>query len=462
MEQGMDAHAAPGGRTRMRRVLRALLGLVIVVAVLAAALIAGMLIANRKDQPLSAEARALDALVASARRPAPADDAAAGLAALGAVSVGDASDPMAAIKAAERDEAMRRASRGGRLDDALDACAQRPITADCARRLADTEADIPAWVARERAMFDAYRRVLSRRGWYEPPPPADPAGWMPPPVQPAFEGQFLLLAQAMVDASAGRAGEVRSALDADAAFWRAGLARAPTLIAKMVAARALQRNFDLGALALQRLPQAALGAAIPPSWTRELTPEERSLLRALAWEWKLTSNFTHAQFDEAQYELRRKYDTGNPTLRPLFKPQATSNGSARLMHRIVRANAAPYPRLKAAQRELYAEVERESRFPISIYNPVGRILGSIAAPGYTDYGSRIADLEARRRAALAAVELHRRGIASSAAAAALADVPLRNPYTGRAFEWSESASCIRIGGIGRVDGDGCVSYVPPP
>jgi hypothetical protein len=467
MEQVMEAPVAPARPGRMRRVLRMLMWAAIGVLVLILALAAGVLLVNRNDQAPSVEAQALEAMVASARRPRSDDDAIAGLAALSTRPaplpvMATPETPATLDAAAERERADRRTSRGERLDDAFAACAARPIASDCARRLAEAEPDMPAWIARESALLESYRRLLPRRGWYEPPPPADPAAWRPPPVQGAFDGQYVLLAQAFVDARAGHGAAVRDALEADAAFWRAGLAAAPTLITKMVATAALRRNFDLGALALQRLPRDVVAAAIPPAWTRELTPDERSLLPALAWEWKQSREFMRAMHEGGSEDMRRKYGAGDASANVLFKPQATSNAKARLMHRIAHANAAPYPELQRAQRALYAQVERESRPYASIYNPIGRILSAIAVPGYVDYGSRIADLEARRRAALAVVALHRSQVPAADVPTALATAAQRNPYTGGPFAWNAPASCVRIGGIGRMDGDGCIPYAPAP
>lgn len=461
MGQGMGMPIAPG-RTRkaMPRALRALLWVALAIALLVLVLAAVVLLVNRRDEAPSADARALEAIVASARPVDPADDALAGLASLGATAVEHAGPHAAArlVDAAGRDARSRRAARGERLDDALGACSARRD--DCASLLDAAEPDMPAWIARESALLEDYRRVLPRRGWHEGPPPRSPIDWRPAPLSRALQAQELVLMQAFVDAGAGDAAAVREALEADARFWRGGLAGADTLVTKMVATAAVQRNLALGALAVQRLPATAIAAATPPAWKLPVSASERSLLEVLAWEWKLGDHFMRRTDADARAKLQARGADG-PAFNALFKPQATSNANAALMRRIADASGAPYPQLQRSLQRLDAWIEDRTRFPYSIYNPVGRILGSIAPPAYADYGRRLADLEARRRAVLAVLGLHAAGIAAAQLPSALASSTHRNPYTGRAFAWDAAASCVRIGGIDRVAGRGCVAYLPP-
>lgn len=459
MEQVMEMPPARAAGRRITRALRVLLWIALAIVLLAAALAAMVLLVNRRDQAPSKDARALEAIVASARPVAPADDALAGLAALGVAAFEriDPADPKALRDASAEDDRARRAARGARLDAALGACNARDVA--CARLLAAAEPDMPAWIARESELLAAYRGVLPRRGWYEAPPPVRVEDAPSPRVGKAMVGQQLLLAQVLVDAGNGRVDAVRDALDADARFWRAGLAGSRTLITKMVAARALQRNLDIGAQALQRLPVESVGAAVPPAWRQPVTTRERSLATTLAWEWKFNDNYMkHLHLDAER--TRRVRDAGAPSTTWVFKPQATSNAGAARMRRIAAASEAPYGRMRGAMRQLRADVESEGRFPYSLYNPAGRILGAIAAPAYLDYATRVADLEARRRAVLAVAGLHAAGIPPADVPQALAASPHRNPYTGHPFAWDATAACVRIGGLDRIEGRGCVAYGP--
>lgn len=446
--------------TRPRERLPAALRLLLwALGALAMLLIGVVFWVNRADEAPSADARALEAIVASARPVSAADDAIAGLAALGTLRVEATapSDANGKVAAAASDEAAMRTSRGTRLHAAFNVCT--PRRDDCPSLVAAAEPDMPAWIARNSALLAGYRRVLSRRGWYEAPPPENFDAWSPPGVGTAMEGQRLLLSQAMLDARAGRADAVRDALQADAAFWRAGLAGTRTLIGKMTAARAVQRNLDMGAWAIARLPAERVADAIPVAWNAPFTPAERSLLPALAWEWKSSDNHMHRLYRDARDGL---HERDAPAINPLFKPQATSNRHARALRRIAQANGTEHAQLERAMRRLRAEIEDETRYPYSLYNPIGRILGSIALPAYGDYGGRVADLEARRRAVLAVADLHRNGIARAHVQSALNASTYRNPYDGRPFVWDAGPGCVRIGGIDRIEGRSCIAYAAIP
>lgn len=457
MEQGMDAAAAPQRRSWMRRAVRALLWALLAMAALLALVAAVVLWMNRRDEAPSEDVRALQALLASAKPVAGEDDALAGITALGALRTRspDASLTGAAMR---RNSAEERASRGDAVDAALRSC-ESPDGA-CTALLAAAEPELAGWIERERALLDGYIALLPRRGWYEPLPPARLEAFELSAFGAVTEAQRLLHAQALIDARAGRVDAVRDALAADLGFWRAALAGSRTLIARMVAARAVQRNFEAGAHALARLPDGAVDSVVPAGWRVPITPQERSLHAALAWEWQLGDNAVRSVYGDQSKALRQREPRASLT--PLFKLQATSNANAAMMRRAAQAYDVPYPRLRESLRRLDADVERQARWPISLYNPIGRILGAIAAPALTGYGQRLADLEGQRRALLAVVELHRHRTGAAQVPARLADSALRDPYTGAAFEWDAGASCVRARGLDRSHGRRCLHYGVAP
>lgn len=454
MEQTMDAGAQVRRPGLARRMLRALLWTLAVLTALAALLAAVVLWMNRADEAPSADARALEALVASARPVAPADDALAALVALEALRAPAGKEASADARHGAR-PAFRRSDA---LDAAFRAC-DAP-EGDCAALLAAAEADMPAWIAREQALLDGYRRSLPRRGWYEPPPPATLEAWEVAQLGTAIEAQRLHHVRILLDARAGDVAAVREALDADFAFWRAALAGSRTLITKMVATRALHRHFEFGAHALARLPAGTADAAMPSGWGRAFTPTERSVRAALAWEWKLGANALRDLNTTQQAQLRSR----NPkaSLHPLLKLQATSNRAAARMQRIARTFDVPHAQLPDALRVLDAEIQADTRWPYSVYNPVGRILDAIAAPAYFDYGLRVADLEGQRRAAMAVAALHRAQVPATRVADVLAASEQRDPYTGAAFAWAPGAQCVRTAGRDRAYGRRCLFYGRAP
>lgn len=440
MDTKTDPQGAGRGRGPKRRALRWLgwaAGLVLLAAGGLAAVLAAV---NLRDEPASADVHALESVLATAR-PVPADDdAVAGMVSLAA----GRPDPTAADAGRESDA----------VDAAFGAC-DAPAGA-CAALLAEAEPRLPARIARDRALLDGYRALLGRRGWYEPLPPPDRPVGNAPPMGAVMAAQRLHLAQALLDARAGDVAAVRAALEADLRFWRGALAGSRTLMTKMVAARAVARHLEIGLLALERLPPSDAVAAVPPAWSEPLTAAERSLLPALASEWKTGDALM--RWSQGR-EVRARGEAAS--LAWLFKLQATSNRTAWLMHRTAQVYGAPYREIPEGRRRLQTEVDERMRPVVPLYNPVGHALSSIAMPAYTSYGPRVTDLEALRRASLAVVGLHADGVPPAAAGAALAASAARDPYTGRAFEWDAPAGCVRFTRLDPAPGRGCIPYAPP-
>ncbi|HEY4556547.1 MAG TPA: hypothetical protein VIG68_08995, partial [Lysobacter sp.] len=290
----------------------------------------------------------------------------------------------------------------------------------------DAHLDAGAWhLAR-------YEALLARTGWRESIP-ADVDAPLPS-YSHVLAAQKLFLLDAWRHARLGDADAVRDRLDRDARFWRRVLARSDLLISRMIAAAALRRNFAYGSLALRELPSARIGDAIPAGWTHALTDDERSMLRAMAGEWRWTSSAMRRMARDA----RGSTNPGDRAGAPVFQLQDTINRSAGFAVRFADASRMPYPRLKQA----LASTTRTSA--VSAYNPVGAILASIGPPAYTNYALRVADLEGLRRAALATARLRANGIAATDVPRALAELPasLSDPYTGRPLQWDAQARVI--------------------
>lgn len=445
MDETMGTQAAQAaqaaGATRARRVLKGFAWTLLALAVAAIAVVAGMAWVNRDDRGPSEDVRALRAALA-AKGPVPAhDDAYAALVALGHVD---------RAATAGSGSGIARPRRGERIDAAVIAC-EMP-DADCPAALAAAERELAPWIARECGRLEAYRALLGRRGWYEPPPPdVDPMRWTAPPLGPVLEAQRLHLMQALLDARAGRVAVARDALEADMRFWRGALAGTRTLITRMIAAKAVRQNLRMGVHALARMPAGAVSTAVPAAWREPLTRAERSMLLPLAWEWALSDAHLRELEARTREENRAKGLSEHAT-KPFFKLQDTSNRGAARMRRIVAAHDVPYAGLRDSVARLGAELEDGTGFPIDLYNPIGRVLDAIAAPAYFDYGARVADLEAYRRAALAVAELHAAGVEPGARTRRLRASSWREPYAGEAFEWDAPAGCIRFRGLGRDRG----------
>ena len=92
----------------------------------------------------------------------------------------------------------------------------------------------------------------------------------------------------------GDADGVRKALDADLELWRLSLRDSSTVLGKMIAEGRFREHLAWGTLILRRLPSEARAAAIPASWRRPLSDEERSLARAFRGEWRYARNTMRA------------------------------------------------------------------------------------------------------------------------------------------------------------------------
>ena len=81
-----------------------------------------------------------------------------------------------------------------------------------------------------------------------------------------------------------------------------------------------------------------------------------------------------------------------------------------------------------------------------VRNPAGRVLVAIAAPQYSNYGTRIADLRNFAAATRLTIEARRRGVTGDALAQFVASAPadMRDVFSGNAFVYDAAAKRLRI------------------
>jgi hypothetical protein len=132
----------------------------------------------------------------------------------------------------------------------------------------------------------------------------------------------------------------------------------------------------------------------------------------------------------------------NQLAEPLFQPQATINAHAEYFSRLVAFLDVPLDRYGAAV-DRTAELAQQAFPRRTLYNVMGKILVGTGLASYEGYARRIGDVEGVRRAALAVVTMRTANVAPHDILAALATSPLRNPYTGRPFEWDGEAVVFR-------------------
>lgn len=449
-----------GGRVA-KGVGLAILALLMLPVVLYAALLA----INWSDRAPSADARRLQALV-DARPQVP--DAANGALYLLGLSVERGESPQdwaarrrdwlarfdpaappspATLPGRDFDQASVRQAYAEALGGACEAADRA-----CADALRDREARIDALLQDQDWLLQRYLALLAHPAWQEhiPSGPAAPL----PAYGHALAGQRLLFLQAWRQARHGDAAGVRDLLGRDARFWRMALASSDLLISKMIATAALERNFAFGTLALGGLPRDGVAAAVPAEWRREIGPEERSLLRALAGEWRwAVSTVRMSREGRIPGSPERQDDLRSRLAHSLLQVQDTSNRQATRMVRLVDTLDVPWDRYPQALAQARRDVAAaEPGWLDRVYNPIGRILASIAAPAYLDYPPRVADLEGQRRAALLVASLRADGVDEAGAPAAIAASPLRDPYTGGAFGWDGQARAVVFTGLQRAAG----------
>lgn len=147
---------------------------------------------------------------------------------------------------------------------------------ECAGALdAGASTQVRQWLSDEAWLLARYRELISLPGWYE----TIPRNGLLPRYQDIMNGQQLLLMQAWLAARQGDTSSVNQLLEQDLRFWRMVLRDADTLISKMIATAAMNRNFAVGNLVLRELgPSQA--RAVPAQWRIPLAEEERAMTRA--------------------------------------------------------------------------------------------------------------------------------------------------------------------------------------
>lgn len=329
----------------------------------------------------------------------------------------------------------------------------REVDRECARLLQMHHAVVRSWLQGEPWLAERYRTLLAFPEWREIAGPGPEIAELP--FDALLEGQKDHLLTAWVRAGAGDAIGVRQMLEDDMRFWRRSLAGADTLLSKMMAAVAIRRHFLWGSMILRRLPAGKVMAAVPPSWYVAVSDAERSMLRPLGGEWRVFSS--SAKFlrdspgtswmpaDELEWLEHAVVNFAKST----FQLQATSNRQAELMVAVADAVAVSYVQLPVAVRQMRLQEMKARQLNLwdGAYNLLGKIVLSEGASEWAKYVSPIADLEGIRRATLLLAQTRSEGVAASAVRERIMVSPVRDPYDGRSFAWSDAAQAIVFTGL---------------
>jgi hypothetical protein len=329
----------------------------------------------------------------------------------------------------------------------IDAC--KPGGTDCANAFTSGDRVFDQWLASEGWLLERYQALIALPGWWESAPFDVRAAL--PPYGLVVDGQRLLLLNARAMAARGDSVGARKLLEDDLRFWRTVLASSDILISKMIATAAINRHFELGSLIFRELEPGKAMSAVPANWSVEISESERSMRRCLVGEWMYMSAALR-DMDVDRYvkdESIFARSLGHLTA-PFYQPQDSINRSAEYlstMAEILSASLNQYEDSVNRAKEFMERTRNEALPPRSAYNIVGQVLEGIGAYDFGQYARRVTDVEGVRRAALVAVTLRAANVDPANVAAALAASSLRDPYTGRAFEWNKKYGTIVFRGL---------------
>ncbi len=129
----------------------------------------------------------------------------------------------------------------------------------------------------------------------------------------------------------------------------------------------------------------SMAALTPESWQMAFTAQELSLRQVLSGEWVYGNAIIEQTLldDDAVAQASISERLAWWLLKPLFQPQATRNQRAAML-------LAQADNTSTANTPWYSWV----------YNPVGKILNSLAQPDYAHYQQRLGALEQLRQQAI--------------------------------------------------------------
>jgi len=330
-----------------------------------------------------------------------------------------------------------------------------PITiTDCIEWAERHEAVLKRLRVANALRLERYERALRMRGWNR----LYPAGFETPVLSPhvASLHRNLIagdLANALDAGDAAGQSNALARLAVAVGFWQRVARHPPDLFSVMIASAEIEGAHRLAGNLLDRA-SSPVDSRLDAELGQVLQP-----LGAVGWQQALAfeySTFVHAVSNEMpgmwgifRRCLTRSSSDGcikNLAMGSAFVPQATFNLHAKnfeAMQRWLEADARGIERARAVySAELESDFVRLDDARVALrqmaYNYTGRILASIAIPA-SDWGLRVHDREALRRMLLIKRAAVREAVPESAMPEFLDGQPaaLRNPYSGRAFEWDE-------------------------
>lgn len=456
-------------RSPIARIARISLRVVGVVALLMLAILLASFAANLHDQPLNAEAKALFALPANPYSPnenlyisMAGFDASA---AQSVVTTGEAriSEYNQGLdwRLAHPTELAAHATETdpGKLkfSDTGDLCSspQSSVWAETKKH----RLDIAALMSTNQELFQRYLALHRLLGYHETARPSHLAPFyvVPSPVRCLF---LFDIANRIQTGSLQQQRAAIEELSQDLHTWMAMLQGDGALLSKMLAAALLHR--DLMVLADLVTDPSSDMMLFDEKQTGVLTPfpiKDWSIGNAFGAEFRamapLYGQLTSATWatsgtDEARVTWWQRLEIAFQM--HFFKINATENLIARQMVQLTTL-AVSDPHGFSLARDEYRSwlTENESlHSPSVLFNPVGKILVSIAKPTYEDYPLRAYDVAAFQRLVYLAYQIRRQGIELAEIPTFLVQHPewSTHPVNGTPFRWNAQSQELKVDPVG--------------
>jgi len=319
--------------------------------------------------------------------------------------------------------------------------------------------DIVALLSTNQELFQRYLGLHRLRGYHETARPSylAPFYLVPPPVRCLF---LLDIANRIQTGSLEHKRAAIEDLSQDLRMWKLMMQGDGALISKMIAAASLHRDLMVLAEAVSdpdtdTMPfEGEQGAVLMPfptmDWNignafgaefRAMVPLYGQMTSA-AWAMSGTDEARVTWWQRLWLAYQMQF----------FKYNATENLSARQMVQLTKLAVSDPQRFSVAREEYRAWLkDYEGLYsPRTLFNPVGKILVSIAAPAYEEYLTRAYDVAAFQRLVYLAYQIRRQRIELREIPTFLKQHPewSTHPVNGTSFRWNPQSQELIVDPVG--------------
>lgn len=316
------------------------------------------------------------------------------------------------------------------------------INKDCISAIESNKARIVEWSEVEHLIGERYTQLIGYQGWLELSP-VDINSPIPN-FALVLKAQRLAYMREFAALKPGETTHLARFLDTDLRFWRTVLRDTDMLIAKMIATAAIKNNFLWTNYFLLSLNTDERNNVDLDVMAQPFTDRELSMYRSLVGEWRSISSTIYAG------NMGMENGSGKLLYNLFFQKQDTLNRSAESFEKLIAAQDVSLPEFEAIfianNKKEDPQKSADSAFVYYLanpYNPVGKILLSVAAPAYDNYVVRSKDLEAFRIGLLASIG-HMENEADT-------NGKYTSPYKTKPFMYDQENRSLRVQGLGNYE-----------